>query len=144
MKQLTDRELETIWAHYATMAPAGARRVACMRAAIAADREINGITGEAQPAEQANGLEAVLTKSQQRMLHDFPHLQQFHTKHALGPMLAPSCLCCGQQTHPITRPVSVKHLELPGIVICKVCKDATTPPAQPAKAEQPAEQRGPK
>ncbi len=75
-------------------------------------------------ADKAGG-EVALTASQQRMLHDFPLLQQFHTKHALGPMLPPSCLCCGQQTHPLSRPVAVKHMELPEIVICKACKDAT-------------------
>jgi hypothetical protein len=58
-----------------------------------------------------------------RVIHDFPALQAFHIKHALGPMLAPSCLCCGQQTHPVTRPVAIKHGELPGIVICETCRE---------------------
>lgn len=68
--------------------------------------------------------DACLAESQKRMLHDFPALQQFHAKHALGPMRPPSCLCCGQQTHPITRPVAVKHMELPGVVICEKCYTA--------------------
>lgn len=67
-----------------------------------------------------------VTPAQERMIADFPALAQFHTKYALGPMLPPSCLCCGQQTHPYSRPIAVKHLELPGIVICKECKDKTT------------------
>ncbi|MES2320169.1 MAG: hypothetical protein V4631_22050 [Pseudomonadota bacterium] len=61
----------------------------------------------------------------ERITHDFPALQAFHAKHALGPMLPPSCLCCGQQTHPYTRPVAIKHGELPGIVICVECRDAS-------------------
>lgn len=96
------------------------------RQAIAADRA------------RLAGQEAVaLTAAQQRMLHDFPALQQFHTKHALGPMMPPSCLCCGQQTHPITRPVAVKHMELPGIVVCQQCHSAaiSSAPAQAEKVE---------
>ncbi len=95
---------------------------------------------EAPTADAINTLRAALAlaraeqadlpdSSQKRMLHDFPLLQAFHTKHALGPMLAPSCLSCGQQTNEATRPVSVRHMELPGIVVCKVCHDA-------ARAEQ--------
>ena len=78
-----------------------------------------------QPAQQQERL----TKAEQRMVHDFPHLAQFHAKHALGPMLPPSCLCCGHQTNPITHPVAVQHMELPGVVICKSCHDAAL--AQP-------------
>lgn len=76
-------------------------------------------------ADKAGGEVAALTDAQQRMLHDFPILQQFHTKHALGPMFHPSCMCCGHQTHPINLPVAVKHMELPGVVICRTCKDAS-------------------
>jgi hypothetical protein len=61
------------------------------------------------------------------MRHDYPILQQFHTKHALGGKAAPSCLCCGHQTHPVTRPVAIKHMELPAIVICKQCRDSASP-----------------
>jgi len=63
-------------------------------------------------------------KEKERMLHDFPYLQQFHTKYALGPKLPPSCLVCGQQTNPVTRPVAIQHAELPGIVVCTKCRDA--------------------
>jgi hypothetical protein len=65
-----------------------------------------------------------LRKAEERMRHDYPILQQFHSKHALGALAAPSCLCCGHQTHPITRPIAVQHMELPAIVVCKQCKDA--------------------
>ncbi len=61
----------------------------------------------------------------ERMRHDYPILQQFHSRYALGTLAAPSCLCCGRQTHPITRPIAVKHMQLPAIVICKQCKDAS-------------------
>lgn len=73
-----------------------------------------------------------------RMANDFPRLSEFHTKYALGPMLAPSCLCCGQQTHPLKRPVAIKHGELPGIVICTECRDKTivTHPAPSQSADQ--------
>jgi len=69
--------------------------------------------------------------AQEAMLHDYPILQQFHTKHALSSMRAPSCFCCGKQTS-AARPVAVQHLELPGIVICQECKTASQEPA-PAK-----------
>jgi hypothetical protein len=58
------------------------------------------------------------------MRHDFPVLQQFHTKYALGPLAAPSCLCCGKSTQGIE--IGVQHMELPGVVICKPCKDAAS------------------
>jgi hypothetical protein len=70
-----------------------------------------------------------------RVIHDFPALQAFHEKHALGPMLAPSCLCCGQQTHPVMRPAAIKHGELPGIVICETCRNLAARPAPEGKAE---------
>ncbi len=63
------------------------------------------------------------------MRHDFPALQQFHTKHAMGPLAAPSCFCCGQSTQGID--IGVRHLELPGIVICEPCKTAASK-AKPA------------
>lgn len=65
------------------------------------------------------------SKADERMRHDYPILQQFHSKHALGALAAPSCLCCGHQTHPVTRPIAVQHMELPAIAICKPCKDAS-------------------
>lgn len=64
-------------------------------------------------------------KADERMRHDYPILQQFHSKHALGALYAPSCLCCGQQTGP-ARPIAVQHMELPAIVVCKPCKDAAS------------------
>lgn len=67
-----------------------------------------------------------------RMEHDFPRLSEFHHKHALGPMLPPSCLVCGQMTGPAELEaefsVAIQHAELPGIVVCKRCRDAATPP----------------
>lgn len=63
--------------------------------------------------------------------HDYPILQAFHTKHALGALSAPSCLNCGKSTRGVG--IGVQHMELPAIVICKNCKDATPQqPAQPA------------
>jgi hypothetical protein len=62
--------------------------------------------------------------AQEATLHDYPILQQFHTKHALGTLAAPSCFCCGKQTS-ASRLVAVKHLELPGMVICQKCKTAS-------------------
>jgi hypothetical protein len=52
--------------------------------------------------------------------------REFWQKHANGPMLPPSCLCCGK----LPDEVAIKHLELPGIVICRACRDAAL--AQPA------------
>ena len=89
-------------------------------------------------AVRALGPVKAQSKADERMRHDYPLLAQFHTKHALGSLAAPSCLCCGQQTHPITRPIAVQHLELPAIVVCKPCKAAAPqPPArEPLTQEQ--------
>lgn len=43
----------------------------------------------------------------------------FWHKHALGPLAAPSCLCCGK----LPDEVAIRHMELPGVVICKLCRD---------------------
>jgi hypothetical protein len=69
----------------------------------------------AQPPQPSGG------RPDEIMRHDYPLLQQFHSKHALGTMLAPSCLCCGRQTGE-DRPVAVQHIELPAIVICNQCQ----------------------
>lgn len=95
------------WLHAAYDRPPQTPEVKAMLARV--DTAASGV-----PASQAD----------ERMRHDYPILQQFHTKHALGALAAPSCLCCGQQTHPITRPIAVQHMELPAIVVCKQCKDA--------------------
>lgn len=70
-----------------------------------------------------------------RMIADFPALSIFHTKHALGPMTAPSCLCCGQ----LPESIAIKHAELPGIVICTKCRDAALASKPPAGEQVPAE-----
>jgi hypothetical protein len=77
--------------------------------------------------ESAPGQEAVA-----RMVHDFPALSEFYAKHALGPMTAPSCLCCGETTK--VEDYAVRHAELPGIIICKICKSATERPTSTAIA----------
>lgn len=61
------------------------------------------------------------------MAHDFPALADFFDRYALGPKLPPSCLCCGQ----LPDEVVIQHAELPGIVVCRKCRDATHRP-QPA------------
>lgn len=68
--------------------------------------------------------------AQDRILADFPALSSFHEKHALGPMRAPSCLCCGQ----LPESIAIKHAELPGIVICTKCRDAALSATTPAPA----------
>ena len=88
-----------------------------------------------QPALPPGASGDVGARSDYVMRHDFPALQQFHTKHAMGSLAAPSCLCCGRSTQGVE--IGVQHMELPGIVICKPCKDATAQPVQPAQAEQP-------
>jgi hypothetical protein len=64
-----------------------------------------------------------------RMVHDFPALSKFFAKYALGPMTAPSCLCCGRTTK--VEDYAVRHAELPGIIICRACKSATETSATP-------------
>ena len=50
-------------------------------------------------------------------LHD-DKPRAFWLRYALGPMRAPSCLCCGK----LPEKVAIQHLELPGIVICERCR----------------------
>lgn len=52
-------------------------------------------------------------------LREYPKLLAFFSKHALGTLTAPSCLCCGKSTQGIE--IGVQHLELPAIVICAPC-----------------------
>jgi hypothetical protein len=49
-------------------------------------------------------------------------LLEFFSKHALGPKMRPSCLVCGKT--PIEWPPAIQHVELPGIVVCRGCRDA--------------------
>ncbi len=58
-------------------------------------------------------------------------MRPFFNTHALGPLARPSCLCCGRNDY---ESVAVQHAELPGVVICDKCKQATTQLA--AKAEE--------
>jgi hypothetical protein len=76
------------------------------------------------PPQQEQSGEAVA-----RMVHDFPALSEFFAKYALGPMTAPSCLCCGRTTK--VEDYAVRHAELPGIIICRACKSATETSATP-------------
>jgi hypothetical protein len=69
------------------------------------------------PAEQG---------ARERMMQAFPTLADFYDKHALGPKLPPSCLCCGHSM--AGRETAIQHAELPGIVICRQCRDATLAP----------------
>lgn len=95
-----------------------ARRIARQVIELASQQEVAAPVGDA--------------KRDEVMRHDYPILQQFHTKHAMGPLAAPSCLCCGKSTQGTE--IGVQHLELPGIVICAPCKAAASrvPVASPA------------
>lgn len=86
---------------------------------------------QAQPASDAN--EGLTSRQIAVRLHDYPILQAFHSKHALGPLAAPSCLCCGRSMQGAA--IGVQHLELPGVVICAPCKKASAQPvSEPAQA----------
>lgn len=64
---------------------------------------------------------------QARMVHDFPRLMEFYSKHALGSLLPPSCLTCGQTVHGAkgaTDGPAICHGELPNIVVCAKCTAA--------------------
>lgn len=65
-------------------------------------------------------LEAHTSRIAQLLADDRAH--QFWTRYALGPLSAPSCICCGQ----LPAEVAVQHLEIPGVVVCKACKDSAT------------------
>lgn len=71
---------------------------------------------------------AVLTTD--RMVHDFPTLQAFYVKHALGSKTKPSCFKCGSIEH---KP-AIKHLELPDIYICETCHPSPDIVAELVKA----------
>lgn len=58
----------------------------------------------------------------------------------LGPLAAPSCLCCGK----LPDEVAIRHMELPGVVICKTCRDAALPPDHCMDCTRPPTQRNPK
>jgi hypothetical protein len=73
-----------------------------------------------------------------RMVHDYPALLEFFTKHALGPKPAPSCLVCGQT---INGEPAIKHLELPGVVVCFPCRDAARAARETAAARPDAHLR---
>ena len=60
---------------------------------------------------------------------DRPTLLAFFTKHALGPLAAPSCMVCGETC----LAPAVQHLELPGVVCCRRCK-AASEAAKPCNA----------
>ncbi|WP_395406239.1 hypothetical protein ACHMW6_06085 [Pseudoduganella sp. UC29_106] len=51
--------------------------------------------------------------------------RKFYNKHATGPMLPPSCFCCGK----LPNRIAIRHMELPGIVVCEDCRSAALSPA---------------
>lgn len=56
------------------------------------------------------------------MEHDYPILRDFHNKYGLPQLMRPSCLVCGKP--PTDWPPAIQHAELPGIIVCSVCRDA--------------------
>lgn len=49
--------------------------------------------------------------------------RDFWRKHALGSLARPSCIICGQP--PAEWPPGIQHAELPDIVVCTRCRDAS-------------------
>lgn len=76
-------------------------------------------------------LERHAARMAQALADDRP--RKFWERYALGPLMAPSCLCCGK----LPDKVAIQHIELPCIVICEKCRNAATlqPPAQPPAAQ---------
>lgn len=72
-----------------------------------------------------------LERHAKRLWQTMETAHAFWHKHALGPLAAPSCLCCGK----LPDEVAIRHMELPGVVICKTCRDAALA-ASPAPAPQ--------
>lgn len=64
----------------------------------------------------------ITTKSD--LIESVSMIMDFYTKHALGPLAAPSCLVCGKSTRGVK--VAIKHMELPAIVVCAPCRDAAS------------------
>lgn len=48
-------------------------------------------------------------------------LLEFFSKHAIGGKLPPSCIVCGQ----VCEKPAISHMELPDIVVCFICRDAS-------------------
>lgn len=89
------------------------------------------VTG--QPPALTTDTRSARTSSDARMRHDYPKLMEFFSRHAVGPLAAPSCFLCGQKTLPkeagmTDRVIAIQHEELPGIVICTGCRDAALTP----------------
>lgn len=58
---------------------------------------------------------------------------EFHRRHAMGSKAMPSCLCCGK----LPEEIAIRHMELPNILICKVCRDAALAPPEERQASVP-------
>lgn len=80
-----------------------------------------------QNADLCPGYEAVLKmRSAPEPSEMQLRLWDFWNKHAIPPMVCPSCLVCGKTTKPAD--TAIGHLELPGIVVCRKCRDAVNAP----------------
>lgn len=91
-------------------------------------------------AEVAGSVDNLTERQKTMILHDYPVWQKFWSKHALGPLAAPSCLCCGQMTstffaEPHPSDAVIQHGELPGIVVCRTCRDKLESQQPVAKVE---------
>lgn len=92
--------------------------------------EGDGLAGRVETPDYSDmsreALERHAARMAQALADDRP--RKFYDKYATGPMLAPSCLYCGK----LPNKVAIRHLELPGIVVCEACV------APPAASELPA------
>lgn len=59
--------------------------------------------------------------------HDCPTAWAFFNKHSLGSKLPPSCLVCGQVPADV-EDIAIRHMELPSIIVCLKCLEATRSP----------------
>lgn len=80
----------------------------------------------AEPSPASSDLEAATrerigARRDMIMRNDYPILAAFHKKHALGSLMAPSCLVCGQ-----VKDFAIKHAELPDIGVCEDCRNAVS------------------
>ncbi len=77
-------------------------------------------------AMSREALERHAARMAQQLAND--KARQFYDKYATGPMMTPSCLCCGK----LPDKVAIKHAELPGIVVCEECRNAAGSQVQAA------------
>lgn len=90
------------------------------------ERKLLNVIHAAVPELRALLAERDALREQQHKLEvhekDCPVFRDFFHKHAIGEMINPSCLVCGQETK--RSEAAITHSELADIIVCVRCRDA--------------------